>query len=278
MANCEVDLVKRGFVVALAFDPKDHERVFYATAYGLFSWEWKNKAKPRELFTNDPKGKKVLDPAIRDFTISPNGRHIAIIDSNQRVVLMDIESKTMKIGAITESQESQNPSFEENYSIKHGTVSFSPDSLTIAQTTRNEISLYDIKTRKELRRLKGHTDVVDSLCFVNNETLLSASWDGTCRTWSTGIGHSTVVELGAKARTCPFVARAPDGKRFVCAYDGEIAVFSFPGLKEIKRIRGPKSGFTGIAFLRDPRFLITSGESPRVQFWDIDEGREVEKR
>jgi WD40 repeat protein len=256
---------------ALAFDPNDDERLLFSTTYGLFGWEWKDKAKPRDLL---PNAKKVLDAPIETLAISPNGLHIAILDANQRVLLIETEGKTMKAKSITEIQKSQNV----ERSIKHGALSFSPDSSTIALTTGNEITLYDLKSRRVLRRLKGHADIVESMCFVNKDTLLSASWDNSCRLWTIQNGICKVIPLRTQPEFCPFVAVAPDGKRFVCAYANAIVIFSFPGQEEFKQIRGPKSGFTDIAFSLDGRFIITTGESPRVQFWDIDEGREVKKQ
>jgi len=239
-------------------------------------WEWKNKAEPLELISGNRRNReRVIDEFINKLAISPNGKYIALMDANQRVLFVEIgaDRKNAKLGAT--SQQSQNLAFDEKFSIKRGGLCFSPDSAILAQTTRDEISLYDLRTGKEVHRLKGHKDVVGTLIFINNDTLLSGSWDGTCRIWNIRTGAGNTITPKTKPEACPFVACTADGKRFVCAFDDEVTVFSFPGQKKIIHIMGPKSGFTGIEFLRESRYLVTSGESAQLQFWDILAGKEI---
>src|ERR1051326_7866215 len=86
-ATYGVHKFEQGFVVALAFDPGDYERLFVASDQGLFAWEWKTKAKLRKLFGNDPdpKGKQVFDSPVATLAIAPDGRHLALIEQGQRV-------------------------------------------------------------------------------------------------------------------------------------------------------------------------------------------------
>jgi WD40 repeat protein/serine/threonine protein kinase len=63
------------------------------------------------------------------------------------------------------------------------------DGQTVAYTDQ-AIQLWDMRTGREVRVLKGHTDRVSSLCFdPKGRRLLSASWDKTARIWDIATGQ-----------------------------------------------------------------------------------------
>jgi WD40 repeat protein len=278
IAAHKADLSKDLFLSASVFGPKDPDVVIYATRSRLFAWEWKKKGKPRELGVTDGDGENLIDVPILRLAVSPDGLHVAIIDANQRVLLMDCDSNFVKLSCVRSAQDVQDLPFPGRLSIKYGTLTFSPDSSTLAQTSGNEISLYNLKSRKEVRRLRGHSDIIGSLCFATDNLLLSGSWDGTFRAWDLLHGQSHDIRIRTKPQSCPLVTCSSDAKQCVCVYDDEISVFSLPNREEKKHFRGPKSGVTAVGFLRDPRQLVTSGENPQIQFWDIVEGREIFKK
>lgn len=77
-------------------------------------------------------------------------------------------------------------------------VAFSPDGAILGVSTLNYMALWDVKTRKKLADLKGHTggDRV-ALCFSpDGRTLATGSSDGTIRLWK-GATYQQIVSLDA---------------------------------------------------------------------------------
>jgi WD40 repeat protein len=72
--------------------------------------------------------------------------------------------------------------------------------------------LWDVKTRKEIRRFTGHTDLINSVSFSPDDRLLvSASSDRTVRWWdiSTGLAVRRFPEHHEKVYCATF---SPDSK------------------------------------------------------------------
>jgi len=74
-------------------------------------------------------------------------------------------------------------------------VSFSPDGKTLVSGSRDKtIKLWNVKTGKEIRTLKGHNSRVRSVNFSpDGKTLVSGSNDKTIKLWN--------VETGQEIRT-----------------------------------------------------------------------------
>ncbi len=272
LARFQIDTLRHLYVAALCFDLKNDERVFYAVADGVFSWNWKEGRQPMLLVTRKPDAcKEFLEVSTEGMAASGNGKWIVFIDRAQQVFLLTLPEPGGNDGIkISMIQESQTRS-DVGYVYKFGAVAISPDSSRIAYTSRDVIKIFDTKHNMVVGRLSAHKDIVSSLAFLDNERLLSGSWDGTSRLWTITKSESVPVPLEKKMVEFVFVAASSDKKRFACCgADGVIEAFSFPDLKKIARIQGPESGFSGISFLNDARFLVTSGECPRLQFWNLD--------
>ena len=63
-------------------------------------------------------------------------------------------------------------------------LAFTPDGKTLASAgDDNLVRLWDTDNRKELRKLAGHKDTVQSLAFADAQTLFSGGYDKTVRRW-----------------------------------------------------------------------------------------------
>lgn len=62
-------------------------------------------------------------------------------------------------------------------------ISLSNDKVACG-TENCEIKMFAISTAKLLKTYQGHSGKINQLCFVNNETLCSASSDGLASLWS----------------------------------------------------------------------------------------------
>ncbi len=60
---------------------------------------------------------------------------------------------------------------------------FSPDGTLLASQIQGEITLWEVRTRKLLATLKGHTGCILSVAFSRDGSLASGSEDVTVRLW-----------------------------------------------------------------------------------------------
>jgi WD40 repeat protein len=79
------------------------------------------------------------------------------------------------------------------------------------------IIVYDTATAKELRRLEGHTNFVESIALApDDKALASAAWDKTVRLWDLATGKERRHWAGADS-SGHRVGFSPDGSRLLAA-------------------------------------------------------------
>jgi WD40 repeat protein/uncharacterized caspase-like protein len=119
------------------------------------------------------------------------------------------------------------PSITVRTNPAHGiaSVAVSVDGSLVASGSEDmSIQLWDPSLGREIRTLRGHTDIVTSLAFLGDKALLaSGSRDGTVRVWDVQSGQLVDrIPIGLAAAPVT-VTRSADGKLLVCAsHDGTI--------------------------------------------------------
>jgi WD40 repeat protein len=88
----------------------------------------------------------------------------------------------------------------------------------------NNVTLWDVETRKAIAKWIGHTDVVCALCWsADGERVASGSWDGTARIWNIHSGR-TVLIIQTGHRWVHAVMYSPDSSKLATGGDDENAV------------------------------------------------------
>jgi WD40 repeat protein len=105
-------------------------------------------------------------------------------------------------------------------------VAFAPDGVTLASGSKDKtIKLWNLKTGKEIRTLRGHNDKVNSVAFLpggsqNNLTLVSGSSDKTIKLWNPSTGKE-IRTLETGSGYIYAIAISPDGKTIAGGGSGE---------------------------------------------------------
>ena len=137
-------------------------------------------------------------------------------------------------------------------------------------TMDSQILVLDSATGDQKRVLKGHEATVSAVSFTDGGSgLVSTSWDGTTRKWtSTGpakdipvLRHNSEVKalaIGAEK------ARGAAGSR-----DGEVKVFYSSSMKNYRNIQAHRTDVSGLAFTRDESVLITASWDGECKLFDL---------
>ena len=159
-------------------------------------------------------------------------------------------------------------------------LAFSPDGKRIVLASNNKtVYIWDVETKKEIRRLEGHTDRVNSAAFSpDGKQIVTASTDNTVRIWDAETGkeiHSLAGHLGSVYSA----AFSPDGKRIVSAgWDQIVRIWDVETNKVIRQLEGHTHYVNSVAFSSDGKRIISAAKDNTVHIWDVRLNPEIKLR
>jgi WD40 repeat protein len=160
-------------------------------------------------------------------------------------------------------------------------VSFSPDGRYLAASDSNRVRLWIVETGEEWATLKGHSNVVNSVAFLDGgRTLASASQDQSVKVWDiarTGAQPDILVGHQGFVASLAFL---PDGNTLASSggTDGLIRLWEVESGRQRPRLEDPSEGHR-VSGLTTPRVLVHFSihgrtlADTRGHLWDLETGR-----
>lgn len=204
-------------------------------------------------------GREIYRPCGRIAAFSPDGKIFASILGGSDLSFWNFE--TNKISSIGER--------ESNIFIT--SLAFSPDGKRIVFATNDKtIYVWDVETKKDILRLEGHTERVNSAEFSSDgRRIVSASSDKTVRIWNAETGEELLC-LEGHDWSVYSAAFSPDGGRIVSAsYDRTVRIWNAESGKEIRKFEGHIDCVYSVAYSPDGSRIISASEDKTVRIWTI---------
>jgi WD40 repeat protein len=200
------------------------------------------------------------------------------------VALWDIDSGT-QLARLPGASDLPDFRLTENSGVV-GALAFSPDGKYLVagfgtkfiftrESSPNPLKVWDVATRRLIRRLHGHMGYCISLDFSRDGTqLASGSRDGTAIIWSTATWKEThTLRNGDHVED---VAFAPDGKTLAMAsHEGSVRLWDVATGKLLERLRGHSSAVRSVVFSPDGRTLASGSADHTVRLWNVQTRREL---
>jgi WD40 repeat protein/tetratricopeptide (TPR) repeat protein len=182
------------------------------------------------------------------------------------------------------------------YSEVVGALAFSPDGkylvagfgpkwLIKSASSPNPLKVWDVATRRLIRRLNGHTGYCVSLDFSRDGKLLaSGSGDGTVIIWSTQTWKKERTlqnpdppsSISQGRSQVGGVAFSPDGKTLaVASLGGTVQLWEVATGELQETLKGHSSAVTAVAFSPDGRTLASGSNDQTVRLWNLATRRQL---
>ncbi len=229
----------------------------------------------------DINGQNILDyyksqsAQITSFEISPNGSLIAAgysddFDENHPgsyTAIWDIQSKSM-IHTLSDN----------NYSI--GSISFSPDNLTIASgSIDHSIIVWDLKTGKQLNKITTIKSAITSIQYSPDGKTLAAAGSADSSIYLFQVSDKVLRGHNGKIQCITF---SPDGKYLASHGTGrKTEIWDIQNEKIIQTILDDRAdnehGSADIAFSADGQIIAIAAtrdlySNMKITFWKVSDG------
>ena len=143
------------------------------------------------------------------------------------------------------------------------------------------VQVWDSSTGVELKKLKGHTGLVDLfnlVVFLNDDMCIVSGPSGNsvvlCNA-STGV---ELKELRGHTETVKSVAFSNDGTKFVSGSDdNSVQVWDVSTGMELKELKGHNGSVYSVAFSNDGTQIVSGSEDNSVWVWDVSTGVELKE-
>jgi RNA polymerase sigma factor (sigma-70 family) len=164
-------------------------------------------------------------------------------------------------------------------------LAFSPDGKTLASGDARKdgpslkhslVRLWDVATRKEIRRVPGHLFGVDVLTFSRDgRKLISGGAGSALRVYEVATGKE-LFPAEAHESFVNSLSFAPDGKTVATGgVDGEIRLWDAASGKPLRLFAGPPYRVSQVLFSPDGRSLVSVGEDGTARIWDPATGQQT---
>jgi WD40 repeat protein len=161
-------------------------------------------------------------------------------------------------------------------------VSFSPDSKTLAYVSNGRIILWDVKTGKERTSLKANTNRLRCVAYSpDGKTLASGGADNPVQLWdvktgkekTTLKGHNKAVIAWPPSPNGAVLAFSPDVKTLASGGDvNAIILWDVTTGKQQATLEGHADVVSSVAFSPDGKMLASGSWDKTVILWDVKAG------
>jgi WD40 repeat protein len=197
---------------------------------------------------------------------APDGQTLAVGGAPGKIQLLDLKTGAEHLLTLQELQEKD---------VAVLALAFSPDGKLLAfNDSEDNIYLWDLNTRKQIRRLSVPQESIFSVAFSPSGKLLaSANFlrnGSTLRLWEVVTGKMKLAMFGSGA------VWSPNGKTLAWSSEGEgIGLVEVATGKIRCQLKGQnKYGVNGVAFSPDGRRLASRG-GYAVCLWGLDTGKQL---
>ena len=255
-------------VSSIAFSP-DGGIIASGRGEQVLLWDVNNAEKTTTLNTNGL--------SVRTVTFNQSGSTLASGNSDNRLLLWDMETKQLKSKIVV-------PPLESNgvvYWIEIENITFSPDGSILASSGGHKdysLYLWNVGTGQLQATLKGHTNNIQSIVFSpDGNTIASCTIEKAIILWDVATGQQKDT-LKSHTDTFYCLAFSPDGKTLASGVgldDSSIILWDMSTRQKKVKLESDTGWILTVAFSPDGKTLASGDSGKKVIIWDINTKQQV---
>jgi len=132
------------------------------------------------------------------------------------------------------------------------------------------VNIWDTLTWTSIQRYKNHTNWVLSLDQIDNDTMVSGSWDNTIRIWKISTGETLKI-INAYAAINVIRVFSIEHKQIVCgkqSASNNIQIYNYSTGDLIRTLIGHSDNVNSVEMLSE-QFMASGSDDQKVIIWDL---------
>jgi WD40 repeat protein len=198
--------------------------------------------------------------AIRSLTFSPDSQTLFSGGNDKSIRIWNLQKRNLQ-SQLSESGE-------------WVVVVSAPDGKTLVSgSSDKKIKIWNIETRQQQRVIKGHFDLINSLCInPKGDLLVSCSRDKTIKIWQLD-GGKLIKTLSGNAGLIYTVNISPDGQMIASGgSDKIIKIWRLDTGELLQTLTGSPGFIRAIAISSSLQILASSGFGKTINLWNLRSG------
>ncbi len=132
------------------------------------------------------------------------------------------------------------------------------------------VNIWDTLTWTSIRKYKNHTNWVLSLDQIDNDTMVSGSWDNTIRIWKISTGETLKI-INVNAAVTVVRVFSIEHKQIVCgktSASDNIQIYNY-GTGDLTRTLNGHTGPVNSVEMLSEQFMASGSDDQKVIIWDL---------
>jgi WD40 repeat protein len=154
-------------------------------------------------------------------------------------------------------------------------ITWGPNDLYLISAQHKELRMWETDTQQTVRQFIGHQDQISSIQLSRDQqSLLTASWDGSIRLWDIGNGLMNKKFTGHTGAVHIAIFTPDEKSIYSAGADRIIRMWDVATSKVTRTLQGHNAEVTSLLISPDQKMLISHSVDGVTKFWDLASGKE----